>query len=80
MARNGFLAAPDATAIVECLEELASSSERAQRMAAAGQSFALANHDQDRLAEEITELYQNLLAAHGAREHAGALATTPEET
>jgi len=79
-AQNGFLTSSDAEGIVACLEALASSPELAAQMGAAGRSFALAHHDQERLADEVTDLYRTLLARKGLREQAAALATTPEQT
>jgi glycosyltransferase involved in cell wall biosynthesis len=79
VAANGFLTSADPQAILACIEKLASSPELAAKMGAAGRSFALANHAQERLAEEITELYQQLLAGSKAGEHATAPATAAEE-
>ena len=79
-AANGFLTSADPQAILSCIEKLASSPELAAQMGAAGRSFALANHAQQRLAEEITDLYRQLLAGSKAREHARAPATAAEET
>lgn len=79
-AANGFLTSADPQAILSCIEKLASSPELAAKMGAAGRSFALANHAQERLAEEITDLYQQLLAGSKAREHARTPATAAEET
>lgn len=80
MAGNGFLTSSDPGAILACLEILVASPEMLARMGAAGRSFAREYHCQERLAEEVTNLYHNLLAAEGVPEHAAALATTPEET
>jgi glycosyltransferase involved in cell wall biosynthesis len=79
-AANGFLTPADPQAILSCIERLAHSPQLAAKMGAAGRSFALANHAQERLAEEITGLYRQLLAGSKAREHAGAPATAAEET
>ncbi len=80
MAANGFLTPSDAQAIVECLEKLAAEPEMAAQMGEAGRSFALAHHDQQRLAEEMTNLYRELLAEGVVRKRAAALAAIPEET
>jgi glycosyltransferase involved in cell wall biosynthesis len=79
-AANGFLTPADPQAILSCIERLAYSPKLAAKMGAAGRSFALANHAQERLAEEITGLYRQLLAGSKAREHTGAPATAAEET
>jgi glycosyltransferase involved in cell wall biosynthesis len=66
MADNCFLTSSDPGVIVSCVEQLASSPDLAARMGAAGRKFALANYRRERLAEEISELYQSLLNACSA--------------
>ena len=61
-ALNGFLTPDDPGAIVSCIQTLASSSDLVKRMGEQGRSFALANFSEDRLAREITELYESLLS------------------
>jgi glycosyltransferase involved in cell wall biosynthesis len=78
-AANGFLTSADPQTILSCIEQLASSPELAAKMGAAGRSFALANHAQERLAEEITDLYQQLLAGSKARQRVPAPAMAAEE-
>jgi len=79
-AANGFLTSPDPEVILFCIEMLGNSPDLAREMGAAGRSFALENYRQERLANEMTELYQKLLAPPGARKHANILATAAEET
>ena len=73
MAANGFLTSADPEVIVSCIEELAASPDLAREMGAAGRSFVLANYGQDRLAGELTELYQGLLTFSGTPGHARTL-------
>ena len=60
-AANGFLTPFSPEAIVGCIAEMMDSPELAKRMGEEGRAFALANYDQNRLASELTELYEKLL-------------------
>jgi len=60
-AANGFLTPSSPEAIVACIEKLLFSPRLAKAMGEEGRTFALANYDQERLARELNELYENLL-------------------
>jgi glycosyltransferase involved in cell wall biosynthesis len=62
LGENGFLTSFDPQSIVPCLEKLLAEPELAAKMGAAAQRFSLANHGQERLLAELTQLYQQLLS------------------
>jgi glycosyltransferase involved in cell wall biosynthesis len=61
-ALNGYLTSRDPEAIASCIQTLASDPELRKNMGEQGRSFACDTFSQDRLAREITELYQSLLS------------------
>ena len=79
-AANGFLTPADPEIMLQCVELLAAAPELAASMGEAGRVLAFANHHQQRLADEITTLYRELLAGCAVPDRAGSLATLPEET
>jgi glycosyltransferase involved in cell wall biosynthesis len=61
-AANGFLAERTPGALLYCIEKLAAEPQLAARMASIGRAFALNRFSAKRLLEEMTLLYQTLLA------------------
>ena len=60
-AGNGFLTPPEVSPMLECLEFLAANPDVALAMGNAGRSFALANYSDNRLKNDIENLYFDLL-------------------
>jgi len=70
-ALNGFLTSRAPEAIVSCIQTLALSSDLMKSMGEQGRSFAFANFSQERLAHQITDLYEVLLSQSPLRQCAG---------
>jgi glycosyltransferase involved in cell wall biosynthesis len=80
MASNGFITTASGESIARCLERVAASPDLAAQMGKAGKNFVMANHDQQRLVDEMTNLYRELLTAEAAGARTATLAALPEET
>ena len=77
-AANGFLTAASPEVILYCIRELMDTPALAAEMGQQGRALSLGNFDQDRLAYELGDLYEDLLTAVEVPGRAGPTASAVE--
>ena len=61
LAANGYLTARTSEALLHCIEELAGNRDRAKQMGRSGYAFVMERFSYDRLIQEMSLLYQELI-------------------